>query len=122
IAPVSSASMPACAAATATAPTATSVQTRTSPTSPGRARRTRNAKRTPPIATAWPVRARPRRMTSANAATSHGEIEGEEGKRGRAHGADQQEPPRVAERRQQHDDVDEIAAGQGAGQAAGPRL
>ena len=81
---------------------------------------TRSAKSTPPIATAWPVRARPRRRTSTKPATSHGETERprQQQKIGvptEPTSRNQRAWPNAGE---QDDQVDEVAAGQGVGQAA----
>src|SRR6185436_894295 len=105
------------AATTTAAPAATTVHTRRGVARP---RWTSRTKSTPPIATAWPARARPRRITSRNAAIGPEEHQGEGEEQRRADGGGDQEPVGEAEGGEHDDDVDEVAVGHGADQAGRP--
>src|SRR5262249_13280209 len=97
---------------TPAAPSASSRHTRVEP-----GHKTRSAKATPPIAIACPDRFSPRSRTSANEATTMVPEHHEKEDR-RPHGGHDEKPVGFAERRAEHQQIDEVAAGEGAGQAS----
>src|SRR5262249_30082316 len=105
-----------CAAATPAAPSATSIQRRRqgrrASSSPAD-RSTTSAQTTPRTATACPERARPRSRTSTKAAMPSVEPEREHEIHGGADRSRHEKPRRLAEGREEHHDVDEVAAAEG---------